>query len=85
LRERERESSFWLCFGAFCLVLDSLPISRVVEVLSLRCGSGGVCCIFLVFSLWWQVSLLVKVSEGRGRPWRIDDRVSGRIFSLLDF
>jgi hypothetical protein len=53
-----------------------------VDVLSPQCGSGGGCFIFLVFSLWLQVSLLVKVPEGSDRLWHGD---RGRVFSLSDF
>jgi hypothetical protein len=63
----------------------SLSTTRVVEVLSSQCGSDGGCFIFLVFSLRWQVSSLVKVPKGNGRPWRVDDGDRGRVFSLSNF
>ncbi len=40
---------------------------------------------FFVFSLWWQMSSLVRVPEESGRPWRVDGENHGRVFSLSDF
>jgi hypothetical protein len=48
----------------FFVTLDSLPSFRSVKVLSPRCRSGEICCIFLVFSLWWQECSLVMMSKG---------------------
>jgi hypothetical protein len=76
----ERESRR---FGFVWCWIVSRPLG--LWKLSPRCGSVGVCCIFLAFSLWWQLSSLVKVLEGCGCPWSVDGRVSGRVFSLLDF